>query len=113
VAVRNKRADGRPLSTSVVPAGVRGRRTLPTLDIMTTYRVLSNNWRLDGSKGLRIGRIIPSRGVDVAAWPVHLAPAGSERTLCGQDATELREFKPKPDRVAREDRCEGCYAART
>ena len=64
---------------------------------MATYRVLSNNWRMDGSKGLRIGRIVPSRGVDVAAWPVHLAEPGSVRTLCGQDATELREFKHNPD----------------
>ena len=79
---------------------------------MTTYRVLSNNWRMDGSKGLRIGRIVPSRGVDVAAWPVHLVSPGSKTTLCGQDATELREFKHNPDHVAREDRCDGCYGAR-
>ena len=78
---------------------------------MATYRVLSNNWRMDGSKGLRIGRIIPSRGVDVAAWPVHLAPPGSERTLCGNDATGLREFKQNPEQIAQEDRCEGCYGA--
>ena len=80
---------------------------------MTTYRVLSNNWRMDGSKGLRIGRIVPSRGVDVAAWPVHLASPDSERTLCGQDATELREFKHNPDHIAQEDQCEGCFNART
>jgi hypothetical protein len=80
---------------------------------MTTYRVLSKNWRMEGSKGLRIGRVFPSRGVDVAAWPVHLAPPGSESTLCGDDASELREFKHKADRVAREDRCAGCYGART
>jgi hypothetical protein len=67
---------------------------------------------MGGSKVLRVGRIVPSRGVDVAAWPVHLASPGSERTLCGQDATDLREFKPNPDNVAREDRCEGCYGAR-
>lgn len=91
---------------------MRARRSLNTLDTMATYRVLSNNWRMDGSKGLRIGRIVPSRGVDVAAWPVHLALPASERTLCGHDATELREFKHNPDHVAGEDRCEGCYRAR-
>lgn len=91
---------------------MRARRALNTLDTMATYRVLSNNWRMDGSKGLRIGRIVPSRGVDVAAWPVHLALPDSESTLCGHDATELREFKHNPDHVAREDRCEGCYSAR-
>jgi hypothetical protein len=80
---------------------------------MATYRVLSNNWRMDGSKGLRIGRIIPSRGVDVAAWPVHLAPPGSGRTLCGLDASELREFKQDFGRVAAEDRCEQCYGAQS
>jgi hypothetical protein len=80
---------------------------------MPTYRVLSNNWRMDGSKGLRIGRIIPSRGSDVAAWPVHLATPDSEKTLCGQEATGLRAFKHNPDHVAREDRCESCYGART
>ena len=79
---------------------------------MTTYRVLSNNWRMDGSKGLRIGRIVPKRGVDVAAWPVHLASPGSDKTPCGQDATELREFKHNPDHVAREDRCDACDSAR-
>jgi hypothetical protein len=79
---------------------------------MTTYRVLSNNWRMEGSKGLRIGRIFPSRGVDVAAWPVHLATPGSEKALCGHDATELREFKQNPDHIAGEDRCEPCYGAR-
>ena len=79
---------------------------------MTTYRVLSNNWRMDGSKGLRIGRIIPSRGVDVAAWPVHLAMPGSDSTLCGQEASGLREFKQDPDRVLGEDRCDGCYTSR-
>ena len=91
---------------------VHGRLVLNTLGTMTTYRVLSSNWRMDGSKGLRIGRIVPSRGVDVAAWPVHLAPSDSERTLCGLDATKLREFKHKPDHVAPEDRCEACYGAR-
>ena len=79
---------------------------------MTSYRVLSSNWRMDGSKGLRIGRIFPSRGVDVAAWPVHLASPGSERTLCGQDASELRAFKHSPDQIAQEDRCDDCYGAR-
>ena len=79
---------------------------------MATYRVLSSNWRMDGNRGLRIGRIIPKRGVDIAAWPAHLAAAGSERTLCDQDATVLREFKQNPDHVAREDRCEECYGAR-
>jgi hypothetical protein len=80
---------------------------------MTSYRVLSTNWRMDGSRGLRIGRIIPSRGVDVPAWPVHLAPPGSEQTLCGLDPSGLREFKDDPDRVPQEDRCDGCYGART
>ena len=79
---------------------------------MTTYRVLSSNWRMEGSKGLRIGRVVPSHGVDVAAWPVHLAPPGSDKTLCGLDTTELREFKHDPDDVAREDRCEPCFGAR-
>ncbi len=79
---------------------------------MTTYRVLSNNWRMEGSKGLRIGRIVPSRGVDVAAWPVHLAPRESESTLCGLAVTELREFKQNADDVAQHDRCEPCYGAR-
>jgi hypothetical protein len=68
---------------------------------------------MEGSRGLRIGRVIPSRGVDVAAWPVHLAPAGSEMTLCGLEATKLRAFKQKPDRIAQHDRCESCYSART
>ncbi len=86
---------------------------LNTLESMASYRVLSNNWRLEGSKGNRIGRVIPSRGVDVAAWPVHLALPGSERTVCGVDATTLREFKEKPDRVAQHDRCESCYSARS
>jgi hypothetical protein len=85
---------------------------LNTLEIMATYRVLSNNWRMDGSKGLRIGRIVPSRGRDVPAWPVHLALSGSEVTLCGLGATELREFKQGADGVAGEDRCEQCYGAR-
>jgi hypothetical protein len=80
---------------------------------MTTYRVLSNNWRMEGSKGLRIGRVVPSRGVDVAAWPVHLARPDAGKTLCDVDATELREFKQNPDQVASEDRCEACYGART
>ena len=79
---------------------------------MATYRVLSNNWRMDGSRGLRIGRIVPSRGVDVPAWPVHLAPSGSDSTLCGLDAKELRRFKQDPDHVSQPDRCEGCYGAR-
>lgn len=79
---------------------------------MTTYRVLSSNWRMEGSKGLRIGRVVPKRGVDVPAWPVHLAPPDSDRTLCGLDVTELREFKHNPDRVAQEDRCEPCFGAR-
>jgi hypothetical protein len=79
---------------------------------MTTYRVLSSNWRMDGSKGLRIGRIVPSRGVEVASWPVHLAPRDSDRTLCGLDVTELRQFKQSPDDVASHDRCQGCYGAR-
>ena len=91
---------------------MRTHHVFNTLDTMTTYRVLSNNWRMDGSKGIRIGRIVPSRGVDVAAWPVHLASPGSKTTLCGQDATELREFKHNPDHVAREDRCDGCYGGR-
>ena len=80
---------------------------------MTTYRVLSNNWRMDGSRGLRIGRIIPSRGRDVAAWPVHLATPASDLTLCGLDATELRSFKQNPEQVFEEDRCEQCYGSRT
>jgi len=80
---------------------------------MTTYRVLSNNWRMEGSKGLRIGRVIPSRGVDVPAWPVHLAAPDSGKTLCELDATELREFKDNPDHVTPEDRCVACYDART
>ncbi len=79
---------------------------------MAKYRVLSSNWRMDGSRGLRIGRIIPSRGVDVAAWPVHLAAPDSGLTLCGIDATALREFKQDLSRVAEHDRCEQCYAAR-
>lgn len=91
---------------------VQQRRSLNTLETMTTYRVLSNNWRTEGSKGLRIGRVVPRRGVDVPAWPVHLAAPQSERTLCGLAATELREFKHNPDHVAGEDRCEGCYDAR-
>jgi hypothetical protein len=89
------------------------RAGLHTLDTMTTYRVLSDNWRMDGSRGLRIGRIVPSRGVDVAAWPVHLAPGEADRTLCGLDVTPLRAFKQKPQDVAPEDRCEPCFAART
>ena len=79
---------------------------------MAKYRVLSSNWRMDGSRGLRIGRIVPRRGLDVASWPVHLALPASDITLCGLDATELREFKQKPERVAGEDRCEQCYGAR-
>ncbi len=55
---------------------------------------------MDGSRGLRIGRIVPSRGVDVPAWPVHLAPSGSDSTLCGLDAKELRRFKQDPDHVS-------------
>jgi len=80
---------------------------------MTAYRVLSDQWRAEGSTGNRIGRIIPSRGVDVASWPVHLAPRGSETTLCGVGTSDLREFKQKPDRVAQQDRCGPCYSART
>jgi len=75
---------------------------------MSRYRVLSNNWRTDGNRGIR--RVVPRPGVDVPAFPVHLAPPGSEQTICGLDATELREFKHKPDHVARVDRCERCYA---
>ena len=85
---------------------------LHILETMAKYRVLSSNWRMDGSRGLRIGRIVPSRGVDVAAWPVHLATPDADRTLCGLDAKGLREFKQDARRVAQHDRCEQCFDAR-
>ena len=86
---------------------------LHILDTMAKYRVLSSNWRMEGSRGLRIGRILPSRGVDVAAWPVHLATSDSHTTLCGVDVKGLREFKQDARRVAQHDRCEPCFDART
>ena len=77
---------------------------------MARYRVLSNNWRVDGNRGLR--RIVPRRGFDVPAFPVHLAPSDVERTVCGLDTSDLREFKHSPEQIFREDRCERCYSER-